>query len=149
MPSLSLAALRYRDVFADDGGPIERVLTGDFSILGQPHKQANAFLRPELTAGKSTFAIYGQADGTGSAGSAAIACHMAISEALERWAFLAVHNRPEGRRYEQLASEIERALNFMRACGVDTENYAALHEVDVFTNTVYLVDGGSVRCFRP
>lgn len=112
MPSLSLAALRYRDVFADDGGPIERVLTGDFSILGQPHKQANAFLRPELTAGKSTFAIYGQADGTGSAGSAAIACHMAISEALERWAFLAVHNRPEGRRY---GFDVDRSSNGMAA----------------------------------
>jgi hypothetical protein len=109
---LSLAALRYRDVFAEDGGPIERVLTGDFNILGQPCKQANAFLRPELTAGKSTYAIYGQADGTGSAGSGAIACHMAISEALERWAFLAVHNRPEGRRY---GFDVDRSSNGMAA----------------------------------
>lgn len=87
----SLAALRYRDVFADDGGPIARVMTGDVSILGQPCKQANAFLQPELTEGRSSQAVYGRADGTGSASSPAVACHIAISEALERWAFLATH----------------------------------------------------------
>ncbi|MBP6507181.1 MAG: hypothetical protein KA257_06415 [Opitutaceae bacterium] len=109
---LSLAALRYRDVFAGDGGPIERVLTGDFNILGQPQKQANAFLKPELTAGKSTYAIYGQADGTGSAVSSSVACHMAISEALERWAFLATHNRPEGQKY---GFGVDRSSNGMAA----------------------------------
>ncbi len=96
---LSLAALRYRDVFAADGGPIDRVLTGDFNILGQPHKQANAFLKPELATGKSTHTIYGAADGTGSALSSSIACHMAISEALERWAFLATYNGPQRKKY--------------------------------------------------
>ena len=30
-----------------------------------------------------------------------------------------VASSPEGRRYEQLASEIERALRFMAACGID------------------------------
>ncbi len=109
---LSLASLRYRDVFASDGGPIDRVLTGDFNILGQPQKQANAFLKPELTAGKSTYAIYGQADGTGSAVSSSVACHMAISEALERWAFLATHNRPEGRNY---GFDVDRSSNGMAA----------------------------------
>lgn len=109
---LSLAALRYRDVFAGDGGPIERVLTGDFNILGKPQKQANAFLTPDLTAGKSTFAIYGQADGTGSASSSSVACHMAISEALERWAFLAMHDHPEGRKY---GFKVDRSSNGMAA----------------------------------
>jgi hypothetical protein len=119
---LSLAALRYRDVFVGDGGPIERVLTGDFAILGQPQKQANAFLKAELTTGKSNYAIYGQADGTGSAGSAAIACHMAISEALERWAFLAMHNRPEGRRY---GFDVDRSSNGMAAFPGMFRNQAA------------------------
>lgn len=40
---------------------------------------------------------------------------------------------PEGRRYEQLAAEIDRALSFMRACGVETESNSSLSEVDVFT----------------
>ncbi len=39
---------------------------------------------------------------------------------------------PEGRRYEQIAAEIDRALAFMAACGVDLHN-AALHQVDVWT----------------
>ena len=37
-----------------------------------------------------------------------------------------VASSPEGRRYEQLAAEIDRALHFMRACGIDTEGNPAL-----------------------
>jgi 3-deoxy-7-phosphoheptulonate synthase len=44
-----------------------------------------------------------------------------------------VSSSPEGRRYEQLASEIERALAFMAACGIDLTAEHRLHEVDVFT----------------
>ncbi len=109
---LSLAAMRYRDVFAEDGGPIERVMTSDCSILGQRQKQANAYLRPELSVGKQTHAVYGQADGTGSAVSPAVACHMAISEALERWAFLATHGSREGGRY---GFKVDRSSNGMAA----------------------------------
>ena len=46
---------------------------------------------------------------------------------------------PEGRRCEALANEIERALRFMRACGIDTESTAALHEVDVYSHEALLV----------
>ena len=45
-----------------------------------------------------------------------------------------VASSPEGRRYERLASEIERALNFMAACGIDLSAERRLHEVDVFTS---------------
>ena len=41
---------------------------------------------------------------------------------------------PEGRRYEVIASEIERALRFMAACGIDLEQERQLHEVDVWTS---------------
>ena len=44
-----------------------------------------------------------------------------------------VATSPEGRRYEELAAEIERALNFMQACGIDLENELQLHEVDIWT----------------
>jgi 3-deoxy-7-phosphoheptulonate synthase len=37
-------------------------------------------------------------------------------------------------QYEQLASEIERALRFMAACGIDLTRSRQLHEVDVFTS---------------
>jgi 3-deoxy-7-phosphoheptulonate synthase len=37
-----------------------------------------------------------------------------------------VKNSPAGQRYEQLASEIDRALSFMRACGADPEELRAV-----------------------
>ena len=52
-----------------------------------------------------------------------------------------VSTSAEGQRYEQMAAEIERALAFMRACGVDTESHSALHEVDVFTSHEALILG--------
>jgi 3-deoxy-7-phosphoheptulonate synthase len=45
-----------------------------------------------------------------------------------------VGSSPEGRRYEALAGEIERALQFMAACGIDLKAERQLHEVDVFTS---------------
>ena len=47
----------------------------------------------------------------------------------------------EGRRYEQLAQEIDRALRFMKACGVDTGSQPDLHEVDFFTSHEALILG--------
>jgi 3-deoxy-7-phosphoheptulonate synthase len=52
-----------------------------------------------------------------------------------------VASSPEGRRYEQLAGEIERALQFMRACGIDTEGHPALSSVDVYTSHEALILG--------
>jgi 3-deoxy-7-phosphoheptulonate synthase len=45
-----------------------------------------------------------------------------------------VATSPEGRRYEQIASEIERALRFMAACGIDLSDAPQLREVDVWTS---------------
>ena len=47
----------------------------------------------------------------------------------------------EGLRYEQVAGEVERALAFMRACGVDTEIHSALHQVDFYTSHEALLLG--------
>ncbi len=47
----------------------------------------------------------------------------------------------QGRRYEQLATEIDRALAFMRACGIETEHNASLSEVDVYTSHEALILG--------
>ena len=46
---------------------------------------------------------------------------------------------PEGQRYEAVAAEIERALGFMRACGVDLVDAPQLHQVDVWTSHEGLV----------
>jgi 3-deoxy-7-phosphoheptulonate synthase len=48
---------------------------------------------------------------------------------------------PEGRRYEALAAEIDRALRFMEACGIDLDSEAKLHEVDFYTSHEALILG--------
>jgi len=52
-----------------------------------------------------------------------------------------VASSAEGRRYDQLASEIDRALRFMGAIGMDTESDANLREVDVWTSHEALLLG--------
>jgi 3-deoxy-7-phosphoheptulonate synthase len=45
-----------------------------------------------------------------------------------------VASSPQGQRYERLADDIERALRFMAACGIDLVAERRLHEVDFFTS---------------
>jgi 3-deoxy-7-phosphoheptulonate synthase len=45
-----------------------------------------------------------------------------------------VAKSPAGKRYEALADEIERALRFMQAIGIDLERERTLHEVEVWTS---------------
>ncbi len=52
-----------------------------------------------------------------------------------------VATSPAGQRYEQLAAEIDRALNFMRACGVDTASNPNLSTVDIYTSHEALILG--------
>jgi len=47
----------------------------------------------------------------------------------------------EGQRYEAIAAEIDRAMRFMRACGIDLEKEAHLHQVDFFTSHEALLLG--------
>jgi len=50
-----------------------------------------------------------------------------------------VANSLEGKRYEVIADEIERALAFMRACGIDLHDDSALQGVDFFTSHEALI----------
>jgi len=52
-----------------------------------------------------------------------------------------VASSEEGRRYEQIAGEIDRALRFMAACGIDLGREEALHEVDFYTSHEALILG--------
>ena len=45
----------------------------------------------------------------------------------------------EGQRYEQVAGEIERAMRFMAACGIDLAAEGSLHQVDFYTSHEALV----------
>jgi 3-deoxy-7-phosphoheptulonate synthase len=47
----------------------------------------------------------------------------------------------EGQRYEAIASEIDRALRFMRACGIDLVAEQRLHQVEFWTSHEALILG--------
>jgi 3-deoxy-7-phosphoheptulonate synthase len=57
------------------------------------------------------------------------------------WTQKFVASSSEGVRYARLADEIERALRFMKACGVVIEAEPQLHNVDVFTSHEALILG--------
>lgn len=96
---VSLAALRFGDVLAAQGGPIARTDLAEFPVQDRPHWLANAFLREELATGSVGPSLYGPADGTAIARTAATASRAAISEALARWAYLAVFDSPAAGRF--------------------------------------------------
>ena len=50
-----------------------------------------------------------------------------------------VASSAEGRRYERIASEIDRALRFMTACGIDLGAESGLHQVDFWTSHEALI----------
>ncbi len=60
---------------------------------------------------------------------------------VHQWNLDFVASSSQGRRYDQLAAEIDRALRFMQACGFDTEAEPGLHEVDFYTSHEALVLG--------
>jgi 3-deoxy-7-phosphoheptulonate synthase len=60
---------------------------------------------------------------------------------VHQWNLEFLDASPEGRRYERLAGEIDRALRFMAACGINTETQPDLHEVDFSTSHEALVLG--------
>ncbi len=84
---VSLAALRYRNILAAEGGPVASVETGPFPVRGKRMFLANARLTPGLSRPPGAMAMYSSADGSGMAPVPSVARHKAISEALERWAF--------------------------------------------------------------
>ncbi len=57
------------------------------------------------------------------------------------WNLEYLDSSAEGRRYESLAAEIERALRFMAACGIDLDAELQLHQVDFYTSHEALLLG--------
>jgi 3-deoxy-7-phosphoheptulonate synthase len=60
---------------------------------------------------------------------------------LHTWNQEFVAESKQGRRYEQVAREIDRALSFMAACGIDLGEESELHEVDFYTSHEALLLG--------
>lgn len=96
---LNLASFRFRSVLSADGGPIARVESADVTLLGRRCFQANAFLRDDLIVWRPSKVVYGPANGTGTDASPMVARFKAISEALERWAHMAVLMSADRGRY--------------------------------------------------
>ncbi|HUC04264.1 MAG TPA: 3-deoxy-7-phosphoheptulonate synthase class II [Acidimicrobiales bacterium] len=53
---------------------------------------------------------------------------------VHQWNQEFVASSSEGQRYERIAIEIDRALRFMAACGIDLVAETGLHQVDFFTS---------------
>jgi 3-deoxy-7-phosphoheptulonate synthase len=65
----------------------------------------------------------------------------AALDRVHAWTQEFVASSPVGQQYDQLALEIDRALRFMRATGMDTESNHTLREVDVWTSHEALLLG--------
>jgi 3-deoxy-7-phosphoheptulonate synthase len=60
---------------------------------------------------------------------------------VHQWNQQFVASSSQGQRYDAIAAEIDRALRFMRACGIDLEGEATLHQVEFWTSHEALVLG--------
>jgi len=69
-----------------------------FPVCGRRMIQANARLSAGLTP-RRALSIYSDADGSGTHPRASVARHMAVSEALERWAFHSVVRSPQAAEF--------------------------------------------------
>ncbi|MCI6217688.1 MAG: 3-deoxy-7-phosphoheptulonate synthase, partial [Helicobacter sp.] len=58
---------------------------------------------------------------------------------VHKWNLSFVKDNVFGKKYEELATQITQALDFMRACGIDSKNSPILHEVDFYTSHEALV----------
>ncbi len=60
---------------------------------------------------------------------------------VHQWNQQFVASSSQGQRYDAIAGEIDRALRFMRACGIDLQGEATLHQVEFWTSHEALVLG--------
>lgn len=84
---LNLAPLRYERVFRKDGGPIDHLDRAAHEVREGRIFNVNAFLDAALRPVRRLGQLYGSADGGGTHPNELVARFMAISEAIERWAF--------------------------------------------------------------
>ncbi|MGF1453681.1 MAG: hypothetical protein ACFB21_16610 [Opitutales bacterium] len=93
---MNLANLRYQDVLAEDGGPIERIEGSETEIFGVGFSTAFAWLRPGLVPTTARPPMVIQADGVATHQNPRQARHMAVSACLEHWALRALHAESSG-----------------------------------------------------
>jgi hypothetical protein len=96
---LNLAALRFREALASEGGPVQGIACWKMSVLGEQGYVANASLRAEHLPNRAVNFLYSNASGSGTDRSPLVARFKAISEAMERWAHWTVFRAPEAACY--------------------------------------------------
>ncbi len=106
----SLGPLRYRHVEAGQGGPISALAANRVAIGGKVWAQVRALLN--VANPLHTSRLFLPAAGLGMHSSAAVARMIAISEALERWAFFSLAGKPEG---DEFAFDCDPTTNGMAA----------------------------------
>lgn len=111
---LSLAPFRYRNILEKDGGPVRKVNASEGALWdGSSRFFAAASLVPSLRpAGPKRLALYDDDDGGGTHPSKNMACFIAISEALERWAYYATRR---GERRSEFGFDREDSTTGMAA----------------------------------
>jgi 3-deoxy-7-phosphoheptulonate synthase len=109
----------FRGHVVNDDAPTEAARTPDPSRMLTAYHQSAATLNLLRAFTKGGFADLSQ---------------------VHTWNQQFVADSPGGRHYETLAAEIDRALRFMRACGVNLGG-AALHQVDFWTSHEALILG--------
>ncbi|MBP7795686.1 MAG: hypothetical protein KA059_02785 [Elusimicrobiales bacterium] len=88
---INLSPFKYRNIFSTDGGPILRLNVFHPDIKQKNDYEAVAFLLPSLVPKwHKKSSIYNNGHGNGTHRLRNVACYIAISEALERWAYFNV-----------------------------------------------------------
>jgi hypothetical protein len=143
----SIAAFRYRNVLTANGGPVDSVESEIVPVCGRPMFQANARLSSGL-AWKGNHTIYGDADGTGTHRVASVARHMAVSAALERWAF---HSVVQSSQAAEFGFDIDPSSNGIAAVpglsGRNARRKAMLEAVERFSLGAWWEGRGRWRLF--
>jgi len=98
-PMLNLASVKYANCFQPDGGPIHKLEESYFEIRGKQYAVANATLVEGLCRKADRNKVYSSADGSGVHRNPVTARHIAISEALERWAHHQLWNSEYAEQY--------------------------------------------------
>jgi 3-deoxy-7-phosphoheptulonate synthase len=110
----------FRGHIVNDAAPTEEARVADPERLIQAYNQSASTLNLLRAFTKGGFADLNQ---------------------VHLWNQEFVASSREGRRYDSIAAEIERALRFMAACGIDLSTEANLHQVDFFTSHESLLLG--------
>ena len=117
---INLAPLRYRNILLIHGGPLDKIAVTDIGTPEHPQYEAVAFLSPShVPAWHRNSPLYNTGHGGGTHRLRNVACHIAISEAMERWAFLQTVHGPLAGRY---GFDVEPSTSGMAAFpGLTTE----------------------------